>query len=71
MFCIEQAKIYRESKFGSDKAFGGWTIGKLKCEILAWLALGRHIGVPVWYTNMADKNTKAQIKPNFNQDGQI
>ena len=34
MFCIEQAKIYREPKFGSDRAFDGWTIGKLKCQIL-------------------------------------
>ena len=58
MFCIEQAKIYREPKFGSDRAFGGWTIGKLKCQILAWLTRGRHVGVPLWYTNMAAKKLR-------------
>ena len=41
--CMEQAKIYREPKFGRDRAFGGWTIGKLKsvkCQILARLNMG-------------------------------
>ena len=41
MLGIEQAKIYREPNFG------GWTIGKLKCQILASLIWGRHVGVPL------------------------
>ena len=48
MFCMEQEKIYREPKFGSDRApFSGW------------------------FTNIGGQNTNAQIKPNFNQNGQI
>ena len=67
MFCIQQAKIYREPKFGSDIEFSGWTIGKLKCQILARLTQG--------CTTLVDQHggqkTKAQIKSNFNQNGQI
>ena len=55
MFCIEQAKLYRESNVWSDRAFYGWTIGKLKCQILAWLTRWHHVGVPLWYTNITAK----------------
>ena len=46
MFCIEQAKIYREPKFGSDRAFGGWTRGKLKCRNICLI----NTGPPCWCT---------------------
>ena len=53
--------VNEKPQFGSDRArFGGWTIGRLKCQILACLTRGRHVGVPLWY-----------IKPNFDQNGQI
>ena len=34
---IEQAKIYREEKFGRDRVFCGITIGKLNCEIYIYI----------------------------------
>ena len=52
MFCIEQAKIYREAKFGSDRVFGGWTIGKQKCQILACLTRG----APCWCTTLVHQH---------------
>ena len=36
---------------------------------LAWLTRGRHVGVPLWYTNMATKKLRpGHIKPNCNQN---
>ena len=79
MLCIEQAKIYQRPKFGRDRAFGGWTIGKWKCQIFAWLTRGGGGGGgamlvdgSLWYIdNMAAKKTKAKIKPSFNKNGQV
>ena len=59
MFCIEQAKIYREPKFGSDSAFDGWTIYReVKMSNFPPINTGRHVGVPLWNTNMAAKKLR-------------
>ena len=56
MFCIEQAKIYREPKYGSDKAFNWW-LTYLETK-MSNICLIDHFGTATW-------------RLNFNQNGQI
>ena len=73
MFYIEQAKIYREPKFGSDRGVWWLNYREIKMSTTCLINMGAPCWctIPLWYTNMAAKNTMVQIKPNFNQNGQI
>ena len=68
MFCKEQAKIYRKPKCGSDRAF--WWLNYRETKMFKYLLdyWTRSPEAPCWLSNI---KTKAQIKPNFNQNGQI
>ena len=72
MFCIEQAKIYVPRAKIWERQSVWWQNYR---ETKMWNTCLINMRAPCWFTTLVHQHgghaTKAQIKPNFNRNGQI
>ena len=63
MFCIEQAKIYLDPKFGSDRAFGDKVDGS---DVYPGITIYMKTSLQIYY-NFSQENSKIIIMSNFHR----